>query len=129
MITTLHRPAWADVDVEAAALFDADAQLVDELIGAVPTWRLGGEPIYLEVVRDLGVPGLDEPAAPAGEVVAGEVLPATEALDLAHLFDDEPVDQHDAPTAPIALVPTTSIPVTGRGGRKRRAPRSTRRTA
>ena len=98
----------------AAPLFDP----VDPLTGAVPTWRLDEEPIYLETVRDLGVPGLDEPAVPAGEVIAGEVLPPTQGLDLGHLFDRE-----DVPTAPITLLPTTAIPVTGKGGRKRRAPR------
>lgn len=104
----------------AAPLFDP----VDPLTGAVPTWRLDEEPIYLETVRDLGVPGLDEPAVPAGEVIAGEVLPPTQALDLGHLFDRE-----DAPTVPIPLLPTTAIPVTGKGGRKRRQPSTARRAS
>lgn len=104
-----------------APLFDP----IDDLTGAKPTWRiLDDEPIYREVVRDLGVPGLDEPAAPAGDVIAGEVLPPTQALDLGHLFDRD-----DAPTAPIPLLPTTAIPVTGKGGRKRRQPGTTRRAS
>lgn len=57
--------------------------LTDDLAGAVPSWRLGAEPIYLDVVRDLGVPGTLEGPAPA-EVVAGEVV--------------------DAPTASLTLV-------------------------
>lgn len=107
MITTLARRPDAPTTLDEQPVYD-------ELLAEWPD-------LYARLCQPLDDPGPD--------VVAGEVLPSTEALDLAHLFDDEPVDQHDAPTAPIALVPTTSIPVTGRGGRKRRAPRSSRRTA
>lgn len=113
------------LDRTPAPLFDP----IDDLTGAKPTWRiLDDEPIYREVVRDLGVPGLDEPAAPAGDVIAGEVLPPTQALDLGHLFDEPPADDVP-PTVPITLLPTTAIPVTGKGGRKRRAPGSARRAS
>jgi hypothetical protein len=53
---------------------DGDEPLTDELTGAVPTWRLDEEPIYLEVVRDLGVPALPEAEGGAGEVIVGEVV-------------------------------------------------------
>jgi len=48
--------------------------ITDALTGAVPTWRLDEEPIYLEVVRDLGVPALPEAEGGAGEVIVGEVV-------------------------------------------------------
>ncbi len=48
--------------------------LTDALTGAVPTWRLDEEPIYLEVVRDLGVPALPDADGGTGEVVVGEVV-------------------------------------------------------
>ena len=70
MSITLHRRTA--LDAVPALLFDPAATLlVDPLTGAVPTWRLDEEPIYLECVRDLGVPGL---ADPAGPVVVGDVL-------------------------------------------------------
>lgn len=150
MIPTLYRRDTAPDT--PAPMFDPDALVdpgsIDELTGAVPTWRFGPEPIYRSVVRDLGSPWLDEPLPTGGEVVAGEVLPPTSAMDLAHLFDDpdddRPVvddeddgeDEHprDAvvielpPTEPIDVVPapTVALPrlaLTGRGGRTRRAPR------
>ena len=50
---------------------------VDPLIGETPTWRMSvaDEVIYREVVRDLGVPGLDEGDDPAGirRVILGEI--------------------------------------------------------
>ncbi|MBI4943250.1 MAG: hypothetical protein HY830_21090 [Actinobacteria bacterium] len=49
-------------------------ELTDALTGAVPTWRLDEEPIYLEVVRDLGVPALAEDTGGTGEVIVGEVV-------------------------------------------------------
>lgn len=127
MISTLYRRP--DADDAPAPAFD----VVDPLSGIVPTWRLDEEPIYLELVAVLGVPGSLLGPAPAG-VVAGEVV----AVDP----DDEPVvDEDDAadvdeeyprgvveapPTVPIPLRPTTAIPVTGRGGRKRRQPNARR---
>lgn len=70
MFTPYRRPDAPDVP---APLFDPAATLlVDPLTGVVPTWRLDEEPIYLEVIRDLGVPGL---ADPAGPVVSGVVFP------------------------------------------------------
>lgn len=48
--------------------------LTDALTGAVPTWRLDEEPIYLEVVRDLGVPALPDADGRAGDVIVGEVV-------------------------------------------------------
>jgi hypothetical protein len=50
------------------------AELTDALTGAVPTWRLDEEPIYLEVVRDLGVPALADDTGGSGEVIVGEVV-------------------------------------------------------
>ncbi len=130
-ITTLApRPAHLDDELVVPALFDDTRVKLDELTGAVPTWRMDEEPIYLEVVRDLGVPGTLTGPAP-GDVVVGEVLPPTEAMDLGHLFDDAPVDDGVVvplpPTEPIDVVPTPTkalaLPVTGKGGRTRRAPR------
>lgn len=70
MFTLYRRP---DAPVVPAPMFDPAATLlVDPLTGVVPTWRLDEEPIYLEVIRDLGVPGL---ADPAGPVVSGVVFP------------------------------------------------------
>lgn len=81
MFTPYRRPDAPDVP---APLFDP-ASVVDPLTGAVPTWRLDEEPIYLETVRDLGVPGL---ADPAGPVVEGDVL-VVEPSD--------PVENHATP--------------------------------
>jgi len=109
------------------------AALTDPLTGYLPTWRLerdGAETLYLEVVRDLGVPGLDEASAPSGDVVVGELV--TEVHD---------ADVHEAPpTVPLTLVPTAVIPVAAVGTtttkarktaapRKPRAPRTARRAS
>ncbi len=152
MLTLYRRPDAPDTP---APLFDPDHPVdpgsIDELTGAVPTWRLGDEPVYRGVVRDLGSPWLDEPLPARGEVIAGVVLPMAEALDLAHLFDDDPVDpdddravvdededdgEDDHPraevvelpvTEPIDVVPvpTVALPrlLAGVAGRGRRAPR------
>jgi len=61
------------------------------LDGPVPAGApFEAEPIYVEVCAKLGYP-----AWPAGEpfphqLVVGEVLPETQALPLADMFDDEP---------------------------------------
>lgn len=77
-------PAPADVPpIDARVLLRAlmtppegidGGSLTDALTGAVPTWRLDEEPIYLEVVRDLGVPALDGSGGGTGEVIVGEVV-------------------------------------------------------
>lgn len=48
--------------------------LTDALTGAVPTWRLDEEPIYLETIRDLGVPAVPEADGGTGEVIVGEIV-------------------------------------------------------
>ena len=57
--------------------------LTDALTGAVPTWRLDEEPIYLETIRDLGVPAVPEADGGTGEVIVGEVVehPADDAVE------------------------------------------------
>lgn len=80
------------------SLFEPAARLTDDLESdVIPTWRLGGEPIYLEVVRDLGVPGRLEGPTP-GAVLAGVLVEspptvaltivATQPLDLPRECDD-----------------------------------------
>jgi len=56
-----------------AGIADGES-LTDALTGAVPTWRLDEEPIYLEVIRDLGVPAVPQAQGRAGEVIVGEVV-------------------------------------------------------
>ncbi len=56
-----------------AGIADGES-LTDALTGAVPTWRLDEEPIYLEVIRDLGVPAVPQAQGGAGEVIVGEVV-------------------------------------------------------
>lgn len=73
------------------------AALTDELLGERPTWRPGAEPIYLSVVRDLGVPGSLQGPAPA-EVLAGEVVDApTASLTLVEQPAPEPTRKPRAP--------------------------------
>lgn len=88
------------------------AAVTDDLAGARPTWRLGDEPIYLSVVRDLGVPGRLQGPAPA-DVVAGEVV-------------------ESPPTGPIGVVEadgaTTARPTPQRR-QPTRKPRATRKQA
>jgi hypothetical protein len=48
--------------------------LTDALTGAVPTWRLDEEPIYLQTIRDLGVPAVPEADGGTGEVIVGEIV-------------------------------------------------------
>ena len=48
--------------------------ITDALTGAVPTWRLDEEPIYLETIRDLGVPAVPEADGGTGEVIVGEIV-------------------------------------------------------
>lgn len=91
MIKTYYRRP--DLPGTPAALFDDERADVDPLTGAVPTWRLDEEPIYLETVRDLGVPGLDEPATP-GDVIAGDVVEV-----------DDPVVDDAPPTRALRLAP------------------------
>ena len=67
---------------------------LDPLTGAVPTWRLDEEPLYLECVRDLGVPGLDDPVHVDVEVEVVEVGMS----DPSQVEDDVEVD--DAPPTP-----------------------------
>lgn len=88
----------------AAPLFDP----INELTGAVPTWRLDEEPIYLEVVRDLGVPG--QLVGPAGPVLVG-VVEAAAAVDAQIVAS--------TPTGPIGLVPTGELPQVAPSGRPR----------
>jgi predicted component of type VI protein secretion system len=73
--------------------------LVDPLQGAVPTWRLDEEPIYLETVRDLGVPGSLMGPAPR-DVVEGEVVDTRE---------DGPADPTS--TGGLTLIHTQPLPV------------------
>lgn len=106
MLTTLPpRPSWAASVVDSPA-FDTPG-LVDPLFGPVPTWRLDDEPIYREVIRDLGIPGRLE-GRPPGDVIGGEVV-------------DGP------PTVPLELAATTVLPVVKATARsqagKPRAPR------
>ncbi len=68
---------------------------IDPLAGARPTWRPGDEPIYLETVRDLGLPGRLLGPAPR-DVVAGELAdgPVTASLTL---VTTQPLDVVAAP--------------------------------
>ena len=67
----------ADVGTEEFVNLFESGPSVDPLIGETPTWRMTVEleVIYREVVRDLGVPGLDEGDDPAGirRVILGEI--------------------------------------------------------
>lgn len=124
MIPSLYRRPAAALD--AAPVFDP----IDPLSGAVPTWRLDEEPIYLEVVRDLGRPGQLLGPAP-GDVVEGVVLDPEPVEDDDRVVEDDGEDEHPRaveapPTVPIPIRPTTRIPVSGRGGRKRRQPNARR---
>lgn len=69
MIPTLYRRPGAPTD--PAAVFDPAAPIdhgsIDELRGAVPTWRLEDDPVFWELVRD-GLASVDVAAA-AVEVV------------------------------------------------------------
>lgn len=119
MFTPYRRPDAPDVP---APLFDPAATLlVDPLTGAVPTWRLDEEPIYLEVIRDFGVPGL---ADPAGPVVSGDVVDEPVAPGMVRLcycaphpcscdFEDGneyPVRVDDAPpTRALRLAPAPAV--------------------
>lgn len=90
----------------------AEPDLTDELKGRTPTWRLGAEPIYLAVVRDMGVPGTLEGPAPA-DVLAGEVV--------------DPV-----PTGPIGVVEDDGATAARPAPQRRqptRKPRATRKQA
>jgi hypothetical protein len=53
-------------------MVDEEGALTDALTGAVPTWRLDEEPLYLETVRDKGIPGTC--TAPQGDVIKGVVV-------------------------------------------------------
>lgn len=64
--------------------------LTDPLTGSVPTWRLDEEPIYLETVRDLGVPAVPEAGGGTGEVIVGEVVVDEVVVDEV-VTDDEVV--------------------------------------
>lgn len=57
----------------AAGIANGDG-ITDALTGAVPTWRLDEEPIYLETIRDLGVPAVPEADGGTGEVIVGEIV-------------------------------------------------------
>lgn len=105
------------------------ALLIDELSGELPTWRMDEEPIYLEVVRDLGVPGTLEGPAP-GPVVAGEVLDPDDAED-----DEADVDgeypRSETPSASLTLVQPPAAasvvePAPGRRQPRRKPPRARR---
>lgn len=91
MISTYYRRP--DAGAAAAPMFDP-AALIDPLTDPVPTWRINGEvaPVYLAVVRDLGIPGLGEPTSPAGDVVEGVVL-------------------EGPPTVPLAIVGPPTVPL------------------
>lgn len=111
MFTPYRRPDAPDVP---APLFDPAATLlVDPLTGVVPTWRLDEEPIYLEVIRDLGVPGL---ADPAGPVVVGDLLTSSGDEHPIGVVDEpsDPVENHatpdDAPpTRALRLAPAPAV--------------------
>lgn len=100
MFTPYRRP---DQGAVAAPVFDP----VDPLTGAVPSWRLDEEPIYLEVLAALGVPGLDEPATPA-PVIAGDVVdpddPGGDRVVEDDDEDDRPRDVEGPPTRALRLV-------------------------
>jgi hypothetical protein len=96
---------------------------IDPLDGEKPTWRLGEEPIYLEVVRDLGLPGSLMGPAPR-DVVEGVVVDTREdgpadptstgGLTLIHT---QPLPVVDEPLAPARRQPTRKP----RAARKRTA--------
>jgi len=124
-ITPTADPSWFAPVVEPTE--PAARPAIDPLSGAVPTWRPSEEPIYLEVVRDLGIPGSLLGPAPSG-VVAGELAdPDDERVD-----DDDDVDVDEeyprdaAATASLSLVhaqPVVDEPAAPRPARKPRAAR------
>lgn len=106
MITTLFRRHAA---APAAPVFDPqathDPESVDDLRGAVPTWRAGGDPVFWELVATLDRP-------PVGYVAR--------ALDVDELLVDgrradvvvevAVVEDVDVPTAALQLLP---VPASG----------------
>lgn len=102
MIPTLYRPD--DAVRIPAPVFD----LVDDLVGAVPTWRLDDDPLFWELVRD-GLAPVDVAAA------ALEVVPWL----LERLVDDPVVEPRvqlhstEVAAAPVILEPVVEdAPVT-----------------
>lgn len=48
---------------------------IDALHGMRPTWRMGDDPIYREMVAEYGIPG--DLTGPAGQVIPGELVEAS----------------------------------------------------
>lgn len=71
----------------------------DALTGPAPTWRPGYDddtPVYLDVVRAMGVPGLDGPTG--GDVVQGEVQPDPPVKHREYTIDGHDADPADPKT-------------------------------
>ena len=114
MHTLYRRP---DAPATPAPAFDpghpVDPESIDELTGAVPTWRLDEQPVYDGLLTEWPAlyARLCQPLDDPGEdVVEGVVLPPTQPIDL---------------PPPTVVLPEVlpALPVTGKGGRDRRAPR------
>jgi hypothetical protein len=114
MISTLYRRAAA---APAAPMFDPDSRVdpesVDDLAGAVPTWRPAGDPVLWELVRDVG--------GPAAYVAA--LLDVDEALVVGRGEREHALapdvsessrldgDVDDVPTVALRILPTVALPV------------------
>ena len=100
---------------------------VDDLDGAVPTWRLHieDEPIYLKLVAELGKPGSLLGPAPS-VVVAGE-LADPDDVDVED-DEDDVEDERPRGEAPPTMPIPIRAPAATRTPRKRRQP-TQKRTA
>lgn len=114
---------WFEPAVEPSALPAAPVcTAIDPLTGAVPSWRLDEEPIYLEVVRDLGIPGYLLGPAPSS-VVAGKVVDPGEDERVVDDVDvDEEYPRDAAATASLSLVHPQPTPVVDEPAAPRRQP-------
>lgn len=127
MIRTWHRAATG----AAAPLFDPDVEhpreeLLDPLLGPVPTWRMTESPLFDDAVVEHGDPGtLDERvvALPAAE---GDVVKSDAQVvdpDDREVDEDDGEDEHpraSAPTVVIALPATAALPLVERPRRSLR---------
>jgi hypothetical protein len=88
-----------DAPATPAEPFNPGTALIDPLFGPRPTWRLDEEPLYLEVVAALG-----SPRRQAVDCRVVRMPPARSDVVEGSLVEG-------APTVPLDLAPTTSLPV------------------
>jgi len=126
VIAGLYRRPGAST-TPAAVFVEVDP--LDPLTGAVPTWRIDEEPLYLECVRDLGVPGrvevpvevevvevsessrLDEDVACRCTIVSPRTLHEPDAWEQAEDCPVHPLD--DVPTRALVLVQPLEVAFDG----------------